>query len=106
MAFFTHVTGTTQKCSACQKTVYLVDRLATDDRVFHRACFRCHHCKGTLKVLPPPPSSLSLDFKVLTKSFFWQLGNYNSFEGVLYCRHHYVQLFRRTGSLNKSFDGA
>ncbi|XP_042022687.1 LIM domain-containing protein WLIM1-like [Salvia splendens] len=75
-------TGTTQKCSACQKTVYLVDRLATGDRVFHRACFRCHHCKGTLK-----------------------LGNYNSFEGVLYCRPHYDQLLKRTGSLAKSFNG-
>ncbi|KAL1544326.1 LIM domain-containing protein wlim1 [Salvia divinorum] len=79
---FTQFAGTTQKCTACQKTVYLVDRLAADHRVFHKACFRCHHCKGTLK-----------------------LGNYNSFEGVLYCRHHYDQLFKRTGSLRKSFDG-
>lgn len=74
--------GTTQKCMACEKTVYLVDRLAADNRIYHKACFRCHHCKGTLK-----------------------LGNYNSFEGVLYCRPHFDQLFKATGSLNKSFDG-
>lgn len=43
-------TGTTQKCSACEKTVYLVDRLAADNRIFHKTCFRCYHCKGTLKV--------------------------------------------------------
>ncbi|KAG7037759.1 LIM domain-containing protein WLIM1, partial [Cucurbita argyrosperma subsp. argyrosperma] len=74
--------GTTQKCMACDKTVYLVDKLTADNRVFHKACFRCHHCKGTLK-----------------------LSNYNSFEGVLYCRPHFDQLFKRTGSLAKSFEG-
>ncbi|XP_031125005.1 LIM domain-containing protein WLIM1-like isoform X2 [Ipomoea triloba] len=67
---------------ACEKTVYLVDKLTADNRVYHKACFRCHHCKGTLK-----------------------LSNYNSFEGVLYCRPHFDQLFKRTGSLDKSFEG-
>lgn len=42
--------GTTQKCKACEKTVYFVDELTVDNKVYHRACFRCHHCKGTLKV--------------------------------------------------------
>lgn len=42
--------GTTQKCKACEKTVYLVDQLTADNKVYHKACFRCHHCKGTLKV--------------------------------------------------------
>jgi transposase-like protein len=42
--------GTTTKCTACDKTVYLVDKLTADNRVYHKACFRCHHCKGTLKV--------------------------------------------------------
>ncbi|KAK9287558.1 hypothetical protein L1049_015979 [Liquidambar formosana] len=74
--------GTTQKCMACNKTVYLVDRLTADRRVYHKACFRCHHCRGTLK-----------------------LSNFNSFEGVLYCRPHFDQLFKRTGSLDKSFEG-
>ncbi|CAL9131415.1 unnamed protein product [Musa textilis] len=74
--------GTTTKCTACDKTVYLVDKLTADNRIYHKACFRCHHCKGTLK-----------------------LGNYNSFEGVLYCRPHFDQLFKLTGSLDKSFEG-
>ncbi|XP_058069808.1 LIM domain-containing protein WLIM1-like [Magnolia sinica] len=74
--------GTTQKCRACEKTVYLVDQLTADNRIYHKACFRCHHCKGTLK-----------------------LSNYNSFEGVLYCKPHFDQLFKRTGSLDKSFEG-
>ncbi|CAH9146524.1 unnamed protein product [Cuscuta epithymum] len=75
--------GTTQKCKACEKTVYLVDQLRADSKVYHKACFRCHHCKGTLK-----------------------LSNYNSFEGVLYCKPHFDQLFKMTGSLDKSFEGA
>ncbi|KAM0943131.1 putative transcription factor interactor and regulator LIM family [Dioscorea sansibarensis] len=75
--------GTTQKCKACEKTVYPVEQLTADNKVYHRACFRCHHCKGTLK-----------------------FSNYSSFEGVLYCKPHYDQLYKMTGSLDKSFEGA
>ncbi|KAH0465685.1 hypothetical protein IEQ34_005788 [Dendrobium chrysotoxum] len=75
--------GTTQKCTACGKTVYWVDQLVADNRFFHKTCFRCHHCKRTLK-----------------------LSDYSSFEGVLYCKPHYDQLFKMTGSLDKSFEGA
>lgn len=42
--------GTSQKCTACTKTVYLVDKLTADSRIYHKACFRCHHCRNTLKV--------------------------------------------------------
>jgi cysteine/glycine-rich protein len=131
--------GTTQKFTACEKTVYLVDKLAADNRVYHKACFRCHHCRGTLKV--------TLAYEYTYFCFAWltrkrlgkgrrkefiiiiflhgsctffpifyastlnpcflhlQLSNYCSFEGVLYCRPHYDQLFKRTGSLDKSFEG-
>ncbi|ONK76780.1 uncharacterized protein A4U43_C03F32070 [Asparagus officinalis] len=75
--------GTTQKCQGCEKTVYLVDQLTADNRVYHKSCFRCHHCRGTLK-----------------------LSNYSSFEGVLYCKPHYDQLVKMTGRLDKSFEGA
>ncbi|KAL4323618.1 hypothetical protein GQ457_11G033510 [Hibiscus cannabinus] len=34
-----------------------------------------------------------------------QLSNYSSFEGVLYCKPHFNQLFKITGSLDKSFEG-
>jgi cysteine/glycine-rich protein len=123
--------GTTTKCNACDKTVYLVDKLTADNRVYHKACFRCHHCKGTLKVLlllPYRPSSNPVPHHVQLRCQFLnfckrllgyvyetmqrgdgvsltQLANYNSFEGVLYCRPHFDQLFKRTGSLDKSFEG-
>lgn len=35
----------------------------------------------------------------------FQLSNYSSFEGVLYCKPHFDQLFKMTGSLDKSFEG-
>ncbi|KAG6549901.1 hypothetical protein Mapa_008409 [Marchantia paleacea] len=73
--------GTQQKCKACDKTVYLVDQLTADGIIYHKACFRCHHCKSTLK-----------------------LGNYASLEGVLYCKPHFNQLFKRTGSYSRSFE--
>ncbi|KAK9007730.1 hypothetical protein V6N11_074649 [Hibiscus sabdariffa] len=41
---------TQQKCIACYKTVCLFDKLTADNRVFHKACFRCHHCRTTLKL--------------------------------------------------------
>ncbi|XP_027190976.1 LIM domain-containing protein WLIM1-like isoform X2 [Cicer arietinum] len=78
----TSFAGTTQKCKACEKIVYLVDQLTADNKVYHKSCFRCHHCKGTLK-----------------------LSNFSSFEGVLYCKPHFDQLFKKTGSLDKSFEG-
>lgn len=73
-------TGTQQKCKACDKTVYFVDQLSADGVSYHKACFRCNHCKGTLK-----------------------LSNYSSMEGVLYCKPHFDQLFRESGNFNKNF---
>jgi hypothetical protein len=49
--------GTTQKCDSCGRTVYPVEELAADGRVYHRPCFRCTHCKTTLQVRSPVPSS-------------------------------------------------
>lgn len=56
MAF--NFTGTQQKCKACDKTVYLMDQLTADGIVFHKSCFKCNHCKGTLTV----PSLVSVCF--------------------------------------------
>lgn len=43
-------TGTLDKCKACDKTVYVVDFLSIDGIPYHKACFRCSHCNGTLAV--------------------------------------------------------
>lgn len=39
------------------------------------------------------------------KMLIMQFSNYSSIEGVLYCKPHYDQLFKMTGSLDKSFEG-
>ncbi|CAN6568910.1 unnamed protein product [Malus baccata var. baccata] len=72
--------GTQQKCKACEKTVYPVEELSADGISYHKSCFKCTHCKGTLK-----------------------LSNYSSMEGVLYCKPHLEQLFKETGNFNKNF---
>lgn len=41
--------GTQQKCKACEKTVYPMDQLMADGIAYHKSCFKCSHCKGTLK---------------------------------------------------------
>ncbi|CAA0836733.1 LIM domain-containing protein WLIM2a [Striga hermonthica] len=71
---------TKQKCKACEKTVYPVELLSADGISYHKSCFKCSHCKGTLK-----------------------LSSYSSMEGVLYCKPHYEQLFKETGSFSKNF---
>lgn len=55
-----------------------MEELTADGVVYHKSCFRCNHCKGTLK-----------------------LSNYSSLEGVLYCKPHLKQLVKETGSFNK-----
>lgn len=42
--------GTQQKCKVCDKTVYVMDQLTADGVSYHKSCFKCSHCKGTLKV--------------------------------------------------------
>lgn len=43
-------TGTQVKCKACVKTVYPVEQLSADGVAYHKSCFKCSHCKSTLKV--------------------------------------------------------
>ncbi|KAK4487286.1 hypothetical protein RD792_006108 [Penstemon davidsonii] len=73
-------TGTLEKCKACEKTVYPVEVLSADGISYHKSCFKCSHCKGTL-----------------------MLSNYSSMEGVLYCKPHFEQLFKETGNFSKNF---
>lgn len=72
--------GTIDKCNACDKTVHFIDLLTVDNVIYHKRCFKCTHCKGTLV-----------------------LSNYSSMDGVLYCMPHFEQLFKETGNFSKNF---
>ncbi|KAI8803472.1 hypothetical protein BJ742DRAFT_500840 [Cladochytrium replicatum] len=67
-------------CTICNKTVYPMDRLNADDKIFHKTCLRCGHCK-----------------KVLS------LGNYAALNGVFYCKPHFKQLFALKGNYSDGF---
>ncbi|KAG4992723.1 hypothetical protein JHK87_026180 [Glycine soja] len=73
-------TGTTDKCKACDKTVYVVDMLTLEGIPYHKNCFRCSHCKGCLT-----------------------MSTYSSMDGVLYCKPHFEQLFKESGNFSKNF---
>jgi uncharacterized membrane protein YgcG len=51
------------KCSSCDKSVYKVEELVADEKVFHKTCFKCEHCNTTL-----------------------MLGNYASYMQKYYCK--------------------
>ncbi|MED6159762.1 LIM domain-containing protein PLIM2b [Stylosanthes scabra] len=76
-------TGTLDKCAACDKTVYVVDLLTLEGVPYHKNCFKCSHCKGTLT-----------------------MSTYSSMDGVLYCRPHFEQLFKESGNFSKNFQNA
>eukprot|EP01088_Endostelium_zonatum_P001403 TRINITY_DN1170_c0_g3_i1.p1 TRINITY_DN1170_c0_g3~~TRINITY_DN1170_c0_g3_i1.p1 ORF type:complete len:789 (-),score=393.94 TRINITY_DN1170_c0_g3_i1:47-2227(-) len=67
-------------CEVCEKKVYPMDKLSADDKVFHKTCFKCDHCKRTLS-----------------------LGSYASLGGKYYCKPHFKQLFKEKGNYNEGF---
>ncbi|XP_038891725.1 LIM domain-containing protein PLIM2b-like isoform X1 [Benincasa hispida] len=73
-------TGTLDKCKACDKTVYVVDLLSLEGNPYHKQCFKCSHCKGTLSM----------------SSYSWM-------DGVLFCKTHFEQLFKESGNFSKNF---
>ncbi|KAK4794408.1 hypothetical protein SAY86_012402 [Trapa natans] len=70
--------GTTEKCKACEKTVYFAEMVSADGVPFHKTCFRCSQCNG-----------------LLTNS------NYSHLDGALYCKPHFEQTLKERGFTNK-----
>ncbi|KAL5503186.1 hypothetical protein EMCRGX_G010094 [Ephydatia muelleri] len=70
----------TETCETCHKTVYAMERLEADKKVFHKTCFKCCVCQKTLSV-----------------------GTYAALEGVIYCKVHFKQLFKQKGNYDEGF---
>ncbi|EDO50008.1 predicted protein [Nematostella vectensis] len=69
-----------EKCEVCNKTVYPMERLAADKKVYHKFCFKCNECNNTLR-----------------------LGNYAALQGKVYCKPHFKQLFKVKGNYDEGF---
>uniref|UniRef100_A0A8C3RRH3 LIM zinc-binding domain-containing protein n=1 Tax=Chelydra serpentina TaxID=8475 RepID=A0A8C3RRH3_CHESE len=69
-----------ETCILCQKKVYPMECLVVDKQIFHKSCFRCHHCGSKLS-----------------------LGNYASLHGQAYCKPHFKQLFKSKGNYDEGF---
>ncbi|CAH1241138.1 LIMA1 [Branchiostoma lanceolatum] len=69
-----------EKCRACEKTVYAMEKIATDHDTFHKSCFKCDQCK-----------------KVLS------LGTFAGIHNKLYCKPHFKQLFQAKGNYDEGF---
>lgn len=39
-----------ETCCFCHKRVYLMERLSAEGLFFHRSCFRCDYCQGSLRL--------------------------------------------------------
>ncbi|KAI3421525.1 uncharacterized protein J3R85_012220 [Psidium guajava] len=72
--------GTQEKCKACDKIVHLIELVSADGVPYHKTCFKCSHCNGKLVI-----------------------SSFSSLDGVLYCKPHFEQLFKETGSYSKKF---
>jgi hypothetical protein len=73
-------TGGSKKCVVCEKTVYYMEKLEVDKKLFHKQCFKCKECKKTLSA-----------------------GSYASLEGQIFCKPHFKQLFRLKGNYDEGF---
>ncbi|KAG1355104.1 putative LIM domain-containing protein WLIM2b [Cocos nucifera] len=69
--------GTQDKCASCKKTAYPLEKITVEGESYHKTCFKCSHGGCTLT-----PSS------------------YAALDGILYCKHHFAQLFKEKGSYN------
>ncbi|KAL9270341.1 LIM domain-containing protein [Drosera capensis] len=67
--------GTQEKCTTCGKTVYPIEKVTVEGQFYHKSCFKCSH--GGCPITP---------------------SNYAALEGILYCKHHFSQLFKEKGS--------
>ena len=68
------------KCHACGKTVYPMDRLSVNDTLFHKRCFKCEKCQMQLG-----------------------MGNYACLQGQFFCKPHYQQMFKEKGNYDEGF---
>ena len=71
------------KCFVCTKSVYPQEKLTVDKHILHKWCFKCAHCQRTLTI-----------------------SNFAAVNQKLYCKTHYLELFRSSGGSYEVFGDA
>ncbi|XP_076229520.1 uncharacterized protein LOC116431550 isoform X5 [Nomia melanderi] len=67
-------------CESCQKKVYPLEKVETNNKIFHKQCFRCLQCNCVLRM-----DTFTLN------------------NGKLYCIPHFKQLFITRGNYDEGF---
>ncbi|XP_011871600.1 PREDICTED: uncharacterized protein LOC105564096 isoform X2 [Vollenhovia emeryi] len=67
-------------CESCEKKVYPLEKIETNNKIFHKQCFRCLQCNCILRM-----DSFTLN------------------NGKLYCIPHFKQLFITRGNYDEGF---
>ncbi|XP_047306577.1 LIM domain-containing protein PLIM2c-like [Impatiens glandulifera] len=75
--------GTIDKCAACNKTVYPLEKMTMEGEPYHKSCFKCAHGGCPLTHC-----------------------SYAALNGVLYCKNHFAQLFMEKGNYKHVLDAA
>ncbi|KAF7405256.1 hypothetical protein HZH68_004604 [Vespula germanica] len=70
----------TDVCESCKKKVYPLEKVETNNKIFHKQCFRCLQCNCVLRM-----DTFTLN------------------NGKLYCIPHFKQLFITRGNYDEGF---
>ncbi|XP_053976627.1 uncharacterized protein LOC128875241 isoform X15 [Hylaeus volcanicus] len=70
----------TDVCESCEKKVYPLEKVETNNKIFHKQCFRCLQCNCVLRM-----DTFTLN------------------NGKLYCIPHFKQLFITRGNYDEGF---
>ncbi|XP_044013619.1 uncharacterized protein PF11_0213 isoform X4 [Aphidius gifuensis] len=73
-------TACTDICESCEKKVYPLEKVETNNKIFHKQCFRCLQCNCVLRM-----DTFTLN------------------NGKLYCIPHFKQLFITRGNYDEGF---
>ncbi|XP_012257496.2 uncharacterized protein LOC105686871 isoform X3 [Athalia rosae] len=73
-------TTSAEVCESCQKKVYPLEKVETNNKIFHKQCFRCLQCNCILRM-----DTFTLN------------------NGKLYCIPHFKQLFITRGNYDEGF---
>ncbi|ESO93656.1 hypothetical protein LOTGIDRAFT_182048 [Lottia gigantea] len=69
-----------ERCTACEKPVYAMEKADMNDKPFHKSCLRCSQCKCQLT-----PK------------------NFAANSGKMFCTSHFKQLFKMNGNYDEGF---